>query len=171
MTDKDQTTHCSSGIGAKPENDPSEPLLPSDIYPSLVELTIHGQDNKLNLFSGFLFFQSVLLLAWATVWQMDKSGRCLILALLSLFGSLSSVVWALLESDYEQASTDFSKAAADIEMHAPIQYRALAERRTKVLEKPLWKRGKFLIGFVTWGFAVLYLLLELILLQSHWPTT
>ena len=145
-----------------------EPIHPKEIYSTLVELVIHGQDNKLNLFSGFLFFQSVLLLAWATVWQMDQQhSRCPILALLSLFGFLSSVAWGILEFDYDDASKGFSKVADQIEQHLPPQYRALTARGKIVVDKPWWGKGGFLIGFVTWGFAFLYPSLELILWKSR----
>ena len=135
-----------------------------DIYPSLVDLAIHGQDNKLNLFSGFLFFQSILLLAWATVWQVKGDGKCWILAALSLFGTLSSFAWAFLERDYANASESVSKAAVWYEnQHFPEGYRALADRQKILEKKKPWERGKFLIGFVTFGFAVLYPVLELFL--------
>lgn len=150
-------------------NDDSNSLHPKDIYPSLVELVIHGQDNKLNLFSGFLFFQSILLLAWATVWQMDRSGtgRFCILGLLSLFGSLSSIVWALLETDYANASARFSDIAVEVEKHLPSPYRALTHRAEEVDKKRWYNKGRSLIGFVTWGFALLYPLLGLILWKSN----
>src|SRR5881227_698717 len=58
------------------------------------------QDNKLNLFSSFLFFQSILLLAWATVWQTELAGRNTILLVFSIFGVISSGPWAVTGSDY-----------------------------------------------------------------------
>lgn len=74
-----------------------------DLYGPLVELAIHGQDNKLNLFSSFLFFQSILLLAWATVWQTDMGGRLPILLAISVFGTVSSIVWAAMGPDYAES--------------------------------------------------------------------
>jgi hypothetical protein len=138
----------------------------SDIYGPLIELTIHGQDNKLNLFSSFLFFQSILLLAWATVWQISLPGRTWILLIFSSFGIFSSVIWAILSSDYANAGRRFSETGAQFEdRYFPLGVpHFLSAREEIVASKPTWKTGRFLIASVTWGFVVLYALLDLTLL-------
>jgi hypothetical protein len=97
-----------------------EKLEVKDIYSPLVDLAIHSQENKLNLFSSFLFFQSILLLAWATVWQMSSvPGRRLILLAFSLFGGLISIMWAGLGSDYADSARQLFKSAANLEKYFP----------------------------------------------------
>jgi hypothetical protein len=139
----------------------------ADIYGPLVELIIHGQDNKLNLFSSFLFFQSILLLAWATVWQISSSpGRTWILLIFSAFGMFSSVVWAVLSGDYANAGRRFSEAGVQFERKFfPSGVSHFLEAREEIVaSKPKWKTGRFLIASVTWGFVLLYPLLDLSLL-------
>jgi len=90
-----------------PEDTSEERIQIADLYGPLIELAIHGQDNKLNLLSSFLFFQSILLLAWATVWQVSLPGRIWILLLLTAFGVFSSIIWAKLGNDYDKAARNF----------------------------------------------------------------
>ncbi len=144
-------------------------LNPKDVYATLVQLGIHGQDNKLNLLSSFLFFQSVLLLAWATVWQIEcNAGRVQILHAFSFFGTLSSIVWFVLGLDYADASKQYSKAAEDLERHFENGLpRPLTERHKKLDDKSPLATSKFLIGLVTLGFVTLYPVLEFILCKSH----
>jgi hypothetical protein len=103
--------------------DPKQELEVRDIYASVVDLAIHSQDNRMNLFSSFLFFQSVLLLAWATIWQTGgDAARGPILLVLSVFGTLSSVLWGALGSDYANSGRQFSQAAADLEKYSQRGY-------------------------------------------------
>jgi hypothetical protein len=140
----------------------------SDIYGPLIELAIHGQDNKLNLFSSFLFFQSILLLAWATVWQIRSPGRLWILFVFSGFGAFSSVIWAVLGGDYANSARRFSETGAEYEKnYFPNDAPSVLVAREKVVAgKPKWKTGRFLIASVTWGFVLLYPLLDLSLLWN-----
>jgi hypothetical protein len=111
------------------KNDSQEQPSAKEIYPSLVDLVIHAQDNKLNLFGNFLFFQSILLLAWATVWQIaTNQHREFILGCLSVFGILSSIAWAFLEEDYAHAGHSANRIAVRSEKHLPLPYRALTLR-------------------------------------------
>jgi hypothetical protein len=143
-------------------------LQPADIYGPLVELAIHGQDNKLNLFSSFLFFQSIFLLAWTTVWQMEINGRIQILTALSVFGTVSSVVWATLGPDYANSARKFNQAAAGLEKYFPKEIpHFLSDREETIRRKLPFVGSKFLIGLVTWGFVGLYPLLNLIVWFSH----
>jgi hypothetical protein len=137
-----------------------------DIYGPIIELGIHGQDNRLNLFSSFLFFQSILLLAWATVWQVSLPGRTWILLRFSGFGMFSSVVWAMLSSDYANTARRFIETGAEIEKkYFPNGVSHVLEAREVIVaSKPKWKTGRFLIASVTWGFVLLYPLLDLSLL-------
>lgn len=147
-------------------NDPNRKTLElGGVYQSLIELAIHGQDNKLNLFSSFLFFQSVLLLAWATVWQTtDNNARYAILVVLTCFGSLSSVLWAVLGSDYADSSDLFSCAAEKLEEFFPneVKQRPLTERRRQRRGKGTFFTSRRLIGLVTWGFVILYPVLQMV---------
>ncbi len=129
--------------------DPNEGRLNAkEIYAPLVELVIHGQDNKLNLFSSFLFFQSILLLAWATVWQTELAGRNTILLVFSIFGVISSGPWAVTGSDYADASRQFCDVAEELEKrHFPNDIpRFLSARGETVRAKAFG--GRHLIGFV-----------------------
>lgn len=143
---------------------PDQKLQVADIYGPLIELAIHGQDNKLNLFSSFLFFQSILLLAWATIWQISASpGRTWILLTFSAFGIFSSVIWAVLSGDYANAARRFSETGAEFEKRyfpSGVPH-FLGPREEIVAHKPKWKTGRFLIASVTWGFVFLYPLLDL----------
>ena len=152
--------------GDTPPTPSEQKLQVADIYGPLIELGIHGQENRLNLFSSFLFFQSVLLLAWATVWQVSWPGRTWILLIFSGFGIFSSVVWAVLSSDYADAARRFVKTGADFEKkYFPSGVaHVLAAREEIIASKPKWQRGRFLIASVTWGFVLLYPLLDLSLL-------
>ena len=141
-------------------------LKVQDIYGPLVELVTHGQDNKLNLFSSFLFFQSILLLAWATVWQIKQPGRDAILMAFSVFGIVSSVLWALIGSDYANASRGFSDVAEGFEkLHFEDGIPKFLSARGETVRKHTFG-GRDLIGVVTWGFALLYVVLEFVLCKA-----
>jgi hypothetical protein len=156
------------------QEDPEEGKLePRDIYGPIVELAIHSQDNKINLFTSFLFFQSIFLLAWSTVWQMEIAGRLWILSILAAFGAGNSVVWAMLAPDYADSARKFSQAAAGLERYFPKAIpHLISAREATIRGKPKWIGSKFLISFVTWGFVVLYFVLELVvLIWNHTSTT
>jgi hypothetical protein len=141
-----------------------EKLGVKDIYGPLIELVTHGQDNKLNLFSSFLFFQSILLLAWATVWQIQQApGRDAILLVFSVFGIASSVLWARIGSDYADASRQFSDVAEEFEkLHFETGIPHFLSARGETVRKNVFG-GRHLIGFISWGFAALYVVLEYVL--------
>ena len=127
------------------KKEPPKPHLePGDVFPSLVDVAIHSQENKLNLFSGFLFFQSILLLAWATIWQTCNAGRNAILFVMAVFGAAASIPWAFLGWDYADASDHFNAAAVDFEETYRLfdSGRPLAERLGKARKK--WWKGRWL---------------------------
>jgi len=152
--------------GGTPPTPSDQMLKIADIYEPLILLAIHGQDNKLNLFSCFLFFQSILLLAWATVWQISSSGRTWILLIFSGFGMFSSLIWAELGTDYNNAARRYWEAVADFESkYFPNGVPPCVVAREKiVVSKPERETGHFLIRSVTLGFVLLYPLLDLSLL-------
>jgi len=138
----------------------------ADIYGASIQLATHGQDNKLNLFSSFLVFQSILLLAWVTVWQAHSPGGIWMLLIFSGFAVLSSVIWAALGRDYCDAAEGFNQTGAGFEKHYfPVEVSHLLATREEIVKgKPKWMRGRFLILCVTLGFAFLYFFLDLSLL-------
>lgn len=69
-----------------------------DLYASLVQLRIHADSITWNRFYNFLMFNTILVLAWTSVYAADPTPRCARGVLISfcLFGALSGIAWAVL---------------------------------------------------------------------------
>ena len=69
-------------------------ITDKELYPSLVQLRIHADSVTWNRFYNFLMFNSILVLAWATVYAAHPRpiGAWAVLVAFCFFGGLSGVV-------------------------------------------------------------------------------
>jgi hypothetical protein len=70
----------------------------NEVYVALIQLQIHAETITWNRFNNFLVFNSILIMAWATVYAPDKHAYSCraVLVVLCAFGMLSSVVWCII---------------------------------------------------------------------------
>lgn len=112
----------------------------SNTYSSLVQLTIHGQENKWQTLYIFLVFNSILLLAWTNVFVAEVKGsfegdRKHVLWAFCAVGFLSGLLWSILGKDYAAASILFSDLTVKFE-------RDFALKRARPLHKRQKQRDK-----------------------------
>lgn len=68
-----------------------------EAYPALVQLVIHAESITWNRFYNFLMANSILVLAWATVFASpgnDRIGSRVVLAAICVLGGASGIAWA-----------------------------------------------------------------------------
>lgn len=72
-----------------------------EIYPVLVQLVIYAESITWNRFYNFLMGNSILILAWATIFVSPCSkglGGKSVLVAISLLGAASGVAWAAIQT-------------------------------------------------------------------------
>ena len=141
-------------------NQPPEPVKPDpglDLYDLTVRLAMHSQENKLQTLNLYLVFNSILLLAWTTLFPLSSTnlGAKLAASLFCVLGLLFALVWLPLGWDYANASDSFSKMAEHLEEKLPQGLRPLRSRAEQ-------KGNKVPIGSRT-----LLLLVPLVFLMSY----
>ncbi len=72
--------------------------MDSDKYGSIVQLVIHAENISWNRFNNFLLADSVLVIAWATIYssEQDSCASRVIQSLICLLGFLFGIAWASL---------------------------------------------------------------------------
>jgi hypothetical protein len=71
----------------------------NEIYPSLIQMIIQAENITWNRFNNFLMFNTILVLAWSTIYAADHNANQSFkwpLVTFCIFGGLSGIFWALL---------------------------------------------------------------------------
>jgi len=76
-------------------------IADNDIYSTLVQLLAHAESTTWNRLYNFLTANSILILAWATIFTSDASINTevlkkIILLVISIMGGLMGIFWAAL---------------------------------------------------------------------------
>jgi hypothetical protein len=102
------------------------------VYGALLQLAIHGQENKWWMLYVFLMFNSILLLSCAALFAVQSFGAAhrVLLWTFSAVGSLIDVCWILMAVDYVAASNLYGDEVVKAEELLPLG-----------LPKPLTKRA------------------------------
>ena len=131
-----------------------------DLYTALVQLTIHGQENKLQTLNLYLVFNSIIILAWATLFSSDSLILTAKLAstFFCILGILLALVWMVLGWDYANASDLFSEFAERIESKFPECMRPL-QCRAKQKEKKVPIGSRTLLILIPIFFLLMYIFL------------
>ncbi len=71
-------------------------ISPKVIYSGLLSLVIHAEAVRWNRFNNFLMVNSILLLAWATIYTYKDISlmRSIVLMLISFIGLFSGLIWS-----------------------------------------------------------------------------
>ena len=72
-------------------------ITPSQIYQAFVQLVAHSESISWNRFNNFLIVNSVLVLAWATVFVSDRASSVpgkIVMIFICVFGVLTGISWA-----------------------------------------------------------------------------
>jgi hypothetical protein len=96
-------------------------MTAKELYPALVQLIIHAESVTWNRFYNFLMFNTILVLAWATVWVSGAPQlKAVILVAISSLGGVSGVFWAALGYRGRAFLSDYMKMAADLEADSNV---------------------------------------------------
>jgi hypothetical protein len=96
-------------------------MTAKELYPALVQLIIHAESVTWNRFYNFLMFNTILVLAWATVWVSGASQlKAVILVAISSLGGVSGVFWAALGYRGRAFLSDYMKMATDLEADSNV---------------------------------------------------
>ena len=101
------------------ENDAMDKgITAKEVYPALVQLVIHAESITWNRFYNFLMGNSILVLAWATIFvsaaSKEVAGKS-VLAAISLLGAASGVAWAALAVRGRRFLLDFVTLGRNLE--------------------------------------------------------
>jgi hypothetical protein len=101
-----------------------------DLYDLAVRLAMHSQENKLQTLNLYLVFNSIILLAWVTLFSAVSPNFTakLVSTLLCILGVLFALVWLPLGWDYANASDSFSELAERLEDQFPEGERPMRPR-------------------------------------------
>lgn len=92
-------------------------ISPKEIYSSLLSLVIHAEAVRWNRFNYFLMVNSILLLAWATIYTYKDISlmRSCVLILISFIGLVSGLIWAGLGIRGSTFHYEFVKKISEME--------------------------------------------------------
>ncbi len=146
-------------------------LSKEDHYRTCLQLLELAENISWNRFYNFLMCNSILVLAWATLYAQDQiSGPTRIaLALISIFGGVSGVIWGSLGKCGREITTAHVDQAHQLELgcldsSTPEHLRPIAEAKRIRQKHPKWASSTFLLQAGPWGFTILYVVLFVICL-------
>lgn len=91
------------------------------VYGALLQLAIHGQENKWWMLYIFLMFNSILLLSCATLFavQQFSVAHRILVYVFSAAGALIDACWIAMAGDYVRASNLYSDEVVEAEKLLP----------------------------------------------------
>jgi hypothetical protein len=100
----------------KPAGDGQEASDVCCVYGPLLQLAIHGQENKWWMLYVFLMFNSIVLLSCAALYAVQQFtvGHRILLYLFSAAGTLVDVCWIVMAQDYVKASNLYGESELGI---------------------------------------------------------
>jgi cytochrome b len=142
-----------------PTGKPEDRHKINDFYTPLVNLTIHGQENKWWMFYIYLLFNSILILSCSTLLTVETYGLVhkIALSLFSVGGILINLCWLFMAEDYVNASNLYSDIAVEAEKYMPEEIRKpLTERQKQRNSKNPFGTMKFIATILPIFFIVIY---------------
>jgi hypothetical protein len=145
---------------------PPKPEI-NEFYFPLVNLAIHGQENKWWMLYIYLVFNSILVLSCSTI-LVAQSYRLMHQIALSLFcigGVLINGCWLFMAQDYVHASNLYSDIAREAENWMPAEVRRpLTERQgQRDVKNPIGT-----MAFITTILPVFFVVTYIIILVLAW---
>lgn len=126
------------------------------LHSSLVQLVIHAEATSWNRFYNFLMFNSILILAWSTIYVATlKPGAAAILATMAALGAVSGIAMAALGRRGRMFLDEYVDLAVKIEADNKCwpadlaQYKPLTLTKDRIAKFPFgWAGSRYLL---TWG--------------------
>jgi hypothetical protein len=123
-------------------------MAPKDAYTSLVQLIINAETISWNRFYNFLMFNTILVLAWATIWVSKDAAavsKAVVLVAICSLGGISGIFWAALGYRGRTFLDEYVKISSDIEADARIW--AADMKKIKPLTKTIELRDSMCYGW------------------------
>ncbi len=137
-------------------------LSKDDHYRTCLQLLDLAESTSWNRFYNFLMCNSILVLAWATLYAQDQPPwpTRVVLALIATLGGVSGVLWAALGKCGREITTAHVNQAHKLEPECldpstPDELRPIGEAKRIRLNHPKWASSTCLLQAGPWGFTVL----------------
>jgi hypothetical protein len=147
----------------------TSPLAVKEAYPTWVGFVHQAEANSWNRFYVYLVFNSILILAWSTIYSQSNRPRCaaVVMVWMCVVGFASGPVWAWLGYRGRKHHTVFLEAAANIEAGAAANCQ-VCRRILQLREEDFPQFSSFYILIGTPGVITLsYIVLGIVSLVSQ----
>ena len=145
-----------------------ETISAKEVYSALVQLVIHAESITWDRFNNFLMGNSILVLAWATIFVSTTDSRMttFVLSAICILGVLSGPAWAALGARGRKYHDNYVKLASNIEIDPTCWPIELDKNRPSEKTKEIrdaspsrWSSSRFLLQAGPWCFTALYIVL------------
>lgn len=129
------------------------------VYGALVQLAIHGQENKWWMLYMFLMFNSILLLSCATLFSVQQfsTAHKTLLCVFSVGGILIDLCWIVMAGDYVKASNLFGDEVVAAERLLPAGLPTpLTKRAGQRANKSRFGTSSFIATAIPVGLILIY---------------
>jgi hypothetical protein len=136
-----------------------------EIYSALVQMVTNAESITWNRFYNFLMGNSILVLAWATLFvsQANRPLEGYVMLAICIFGGASGPFWAWLGERGRNFLNAYVDQAIIIEDKWPESFNELKIfTKSKHMRDNLPRKmagSYYLLKFIPWGFSILYLVM------------
>ena len=134
-----------------------------DMYTTFFQLVLHSESISWSRFNNLLIINSILILAWATIFASNSSSRLaskIVMVVICALGILSSVAWADLGKRGREYLDAYKNKAKSIETNKKDWWEGCIDNDYKpfhIDKKPKWySSSRFLVGYGPYFFVVVY---------------
>lgn len=145
-------------------------ITTKDLYSVLTHLVIHAESISWNRLYNFLTCNSILLLAWATVYASTSTNPdCrVVLTVFCILGAVSGIVWAELGRRGREYLDHYGNQAKKLEKQANAFSPDVPEDLWLfqfVVEGPWYGKSRWILRLVPYMFTVIYCVLFVVSLR------
>jgi hypothetical protein len=145
-----------------------ETISAKEVYSALVQLVIHAESITWNRFNNFLMGNSILVLAWATIF-VSTTDSCMtpfVLSAICILGVLSGPAWAALGTRGRKYLDKYVELAYSMETDSTCwpdeldKHKPFAQtKESRDASRKGWSTSYFLLQAGPWCFTILYIVL------------
>lgn len=138
---------------------------PKEMYSSIIQMIIQAETITWNRFYNFLMFNTILILAWATIYASDPRPNMaqMVLVTMCILGGISGVAWAALGFRGRKFLEEYINLAVKFESDSKCwssdldQYKMLTLTRTLIKSLPFgWSGSRYLLTIGSLAFTAFY---------------
>lgn len=137
-------------------------------YGALLQLAIHGQENKWWMLYIFLMFNSILLLSCATLFAVQQFGTAhrVLLWMFAAAGAFIDACWIPMAADYVKASDLYGDEVVEAEKLLPATSpKPLTKRAAQRVDKGSLGTSKFIAITIPVVLILLYVVIAVLTCQ------